>query len=116
MINFVTSHYLTLTSQLDLAEQLKLTKLEGNPTVGETYSSFGVIVNLIVSNLFVLAGIIIFFLIIGAGFSYIKDTEKGKDEAKNLATGAVIGFLVMFSAYWIVQIIKLITGMELPIN
>lgn len=112
MINLPIAHFPILKNQVGLDEQLRLTKLADNPTVGETYGDFSVVVNLIVSNLFVVAGIIIFFLIIGAGFSYLKDTEKGKDDAKNLATGAVIGFLVMFSAYWIVQLFKLVTGID----
>ena len=89
--------------------------LKDGSTVEQAYDTPGKIVNLIVSNLFVIAGILIFFLIIGAGFSFLKDSSKGKDEAKNLATGAVIGFIVMFAAYWIVQIIEAITGADIPI-
>jgi hypothetical protein len=97
---------------MKLGDQLLL---RGDKKVSETYDTPGKIVNLVVNNLFVLAGIVIFFLIIMAGLSYIKDTEKGKEEAKNLATGAVIGFIVMFSAYWIVQIVQRVTGVHIPI-
>ncbi len=117
MFTNLLGHLSVPSAQINLSEYLKLTKLENEPTVADTYGSFGVVVNLVVSNLFVLAGIVIFFLVIGAGFSYLKDSDKGKEDAKNLATGAVIGFLVMFSAYWIVQIIKLVTQMEsIPIG
>ncbi|KUK79220.1 MAG: hypothetical protein XD95_0546 [Microgenomates bacterium 39_7] len=116
MFTNLLSHPLIPSAKIELSDYLRLTKLENNPTVADTYGNFGVVVNLIVSNIFVLAGIVIFFLVIGAGFSYLQDSEKGKDDAKNLATGAVIGFLVMFSAYWIVQIIKLVTRIDnLPI-
>jgi diacylglycerol kinase len=54
-------------------------------------------------------------MIIGAGISFLQNTDKGKDDAKNLASGAVIGFLVMFSAYWIVQIVQYITKTKIPI-
>ncbi len=89
--------------------------LKDGSTVEETYSTPGVIVNLIVSNLFVVAGIIIMFMIVGAGLSFLQNSDKGKEDAKNLATGAVIGFLVMFAAYWIVQIVKYVTGADIPI-
>ncbi len=98
---------------MKLGDQLLL---RNNQKVSEVYDTPGTIVNLVVSNLFLLAGIVILFLIILAGLSYIKDSEKGKEEAKNLVTGAVIGFVVMFSAYWVIQIIKLITGADIPIQ
>lgn len=83
----------------------------GSPVpVGDIYNSYGVIVTFFVRNLFVVAGLLIFFLLIGAGLSFLKDTEKGKNDAKSLATGAVIGFIIMFSAFWIMQIIQHLTG------
>lgn len=97
---------------MNLADYLRLSN---NKTVEETYGQPTAIVNLIVKNLFVVAGILIFFLIIGAGLSFMQNTDKGKEDAKNLATGAVIGLVVMFAAYWIVQIIKFVTGTDIPI-
>ncbi len=85
-------------------------RLKDNVGVGDEFDSYGTIVNLLVKNLFVVAGLLIFFLIIGAGLSFLKDTEKGKNDAKGLATGALIGFIIMFSAYWIVQIVEHLTG------
>ncbi len=84
-------------------------------SVEDVYDKPAKIVNLIVSNLFVVAGIVIFFMIIGAGYSFLQDSSGSKEEAKKLATGAIIGFIIMFSAYWIVQIIVLITGADIPI-
>lgn len=102
---------------LNLSDYLRVQDDQGNSSsIAEVYNSPSVFINLIVSNLFVVAGLIIFFMIVGAGFSYLKDSDKGKDDAKNLATGAVMGFLVMFAAYWIVQIIKLLTGADIPID
>lgn len=90
-------------------------KLGDGKNVAEVYDTPGKIVNLIVSNLFVLAGIVIFFMIIGAGYSFLQNSSGSKEEARKLATGAVIGFIIMFSAYWIVQIIAAITGADIPI-
>ncbi len=90
-------------------------RLGDGTSVKDQYDSPGKLVNLIVSNLFVVAGIVIFFLIIGAGYSFLQNSSKGKEEAKNLATGAVVGFIVMFAAYWIVKIIAAITGADIRI-
>ena len=102
---------------MNLIDFLTVGERSGSPqSISEVYDNPGTVVNLIVSNLFILAGVIIFFMIIGAGLSFLKDTEKGKDDAKNLLTGAVMGFLIMFGAYWIVQIVKLVTGANIPIE
>jgi hypothetical protein len=101
-----------LAQGVDLSEQMQL---KGGDTVASTYETPADIVNLIVSNLFVVAGIVIFGLIIGAGYSFLQNSGKGKEEARNLATGAIVGFIIMFSAYWIVQIIELVTGADIPL-
>jgi cytochrome bd-type quinol oxidase subunit 2 len=90
-------------------------RLSDGSTIAETYDSPTTLVNLLVSNVFVIAGVVFFFLIIGAGYSYLQNTSKGTEEAKNLAQGAVIGFIVMFAAYWIVQLVKAVTGVDIPI-
>jgi len=70
-------------------------------------------VNLIVRNIFVIAGILLFFLIIYAGFLFITGNVKGKEKAKEVLEAALIGFLVMFGAFWILQIIKVVTGTDI---
>lgn len=87
---------------------------DGKP-ISEVYSDPAFLVNLIVRNLFVLAGIILFLLIIFAGYKFVLGGKKGADEAKTIATNAVIGFVLMFAAYWLVQLIALVTGVEIPL-
>ena len=48
-------------------------------------------------------------MIAGAGKSDPKTVETGK----KAATSALIGFIVVFSAYWIVKLIETITGLSL---
>lgn len=84
-------------------------KLSDDTKVSETYTTPAFLVNLLVRNLFVVAGIILFFMILLAGFKFIAGGKKGLDDAKQIMTAALVGFLLMFSAYWIVQIVKLIT-------
>ena len=84
-------------------------------TVKDVYSTPTSLINLLVPRVFIVAGIILFFLIIYAGFLFITGEVKGKDKALELGKTAAMGFLIMFCAYWIVQIIKLITGADIPL-
>lgn len=83
--------------------------------VKDVYKTPADLVNLIVPNMFLVGGIVIFFLIILAGYKYITNTTKGTQEALEIFKNAVIGFVVMFVAYWVVQAIKLMTGANIPI-
>lgn len=88
-------------------------ELSDGRTVSEAYDTPATLVNLIVSNLFVVAGILIFLFLIAAGFKFITGDSKGKEESKSIFTGAIAGFAVMFAAYWIVQIVQQVTGADI---
>ena len=104
--NLVTKAY--AASEVDLG--LKYTLGIGGAPVKDVYENPADLVNLLVSNLMVIGGVILFFMIILAGFKFIQDTAKGKEEAAKILKSAFIGFIIMFSAFWIVQIVKVITG------
>ncbi len=96
---------------LNLSECLTLGK---NPQlVSEVYPSASVLVNLIVRNAFIVAGIIIFFLILYSGYQFIEKDAKGIEEAKSIMTAAIAGLLIMFVAYWLVRIVSIITGVPI---
>lgn len=90
----------------------KLILKDGTP-VKEVFNSTDDMVNLIVKVVFVGAGTVLFVMIIMAGFSMIGGDSKDKDKAKTTMTAAAIGFIVMFAAYWIMQIIQLLTGVNM---
>lgn len=90
----------------------KLILKDGTP-VKDVFNSTDDIINLIVKVVFVGAGIVLFFMIVMAGFSLIGGDSKDKDKAKTTMTSAAIGFIVMFAAYWIMQIIQLLTGINM---
>lgn len=98
------------TTEIDLFSYLRL---RDNSEVRNVYGKPSDMVNLVVKVLFVGAGLVLFFMIIVAGFSMIKGGSKDKDKAKTTMTSAVIGFIVMFAAYWIMQILQLLTGTNL---
>ncbi len=79
-------------------------------TAGEPGS---IIANLI-SVAFVASGVIILFMFVFAGIGMIKSAGANKPEdmakAKKALTSALIGFVVVFTSYWIIQLIETITG------
>lgn len=98
------------SERIDLGECLRLSN---DQTVGDVYNTPGFLLNLILSNVFVLGGVILFFMIMYAGLQMVMGGKKGFDSAKQVGTQAVIGFLIMFCAYWIVALIQYLTNTDL---
>lgn len=71
----------------------------------------------IITGAISISGIILLFLLIGGGIGMIagagKSDPKTVETGKKAATSALIGFIVVFSAYWIVKLIETITGLKL---
>ncbi len=82
-------------------------------TVSGVYGTPTTLINLVVRNLFVFAGIILFLMIIYSGYQIISGGTKGQEQAKNTMTTAISGVIVMFAAYWILQIVKVVTGADI---
>lgn len=64
---------------------------------------------------FPIAGLILFLMILWGGFSMITGatSKKSIEEGQKRITSAVIGFLLLFVAYWIVKIIEAIFGLKI---
>jgi uncharacterized membrane protein len=80
------------------------------------YDSIGSFISqTIIPNLLVIANIILFFIIIISGLTIIfnaGNADKQKQASQTL-TAAVLGFVLIFAAYWIMQILGIITGFDL---
>jgi len=87
----------------------------GSP-IGQTIG-FADLVSLLLSNAVVFAGIIFFFLILGGGIAMISGA--GQDNPERIAKGrqavtaAIIGFIIVFAAYWIILFIQIFTGLRI---
>lgn len=80
-----------------------------------TYPNVGTLINNVLPNVYVAAGLILFFMILFGGFTIISNAgnaDKIKDGTKTI-TSAIIGLLVLFASYWIIQIIQVITGVPI---
>lgn len=76
------------------------------------YSTTSNLINNILPNVYVAGGIVVFFMILFGGFTIIAnagDSHKIQEGSKTI-TSAIIGLLVLFASYWIIQIIQVVTG------
>lgn len=96
-----------------LGTMLKLN--ENGSTVGTYYSTTASFLNLLLPLSFIVAGLIFLFLLVGGGFSIVASggNAKSVESGKNQIMSAVIGFVVIFAAYWIIQIVQAFTGVKI---
>ncbi len=74
-----------------------------------------VIINTILPYFFVIAGLVLFVMFVFGGFTIF--TSAGNPEkikqGQGMIVNALIGFAVMFAAYWIVQILETTLGFKI---
>lgn len=84
----------------------------GSP-IGQSIT-IGQIVTIVVSGGITIAGVILIFLFIGGGIQMISsagnDDPRGAAQGRQAVTWAVVGFVIVIAAYWIIQILESITG------
>lgn len=89
----------------------------GAKTIGE---SPGSLISNLLPNIIVLSGVIFFLLILYSGFHIISDA--GSQNAQNMAkhrsmiTIALVGFLIVVSSYFILQLVLANLGLDNIIN
>lgn len=85
--------------------------------ISNNYPDFATLVTIILKNGLTLAGVILLGLIIFGGVSYIAAAGDGDQKkiaaAQDTLTSALIGFLVVFASYFIIQIVTVITGIQI---
>jgi len=82
-----------------------------------TYQTLGGIVSILLKNAYIIAGVLLFFLLLFGGFGIIMGAGGGDPkktaQGQQAVTSALIGFLVIFASYWIIQIIQVVTGLNI---
>lgn len=103
----------TLLAQVDLGKEFLLQP--GGSPVAEVYDSPATLINQMLPNIFTAAGILVFFFIFLGGFKIVtsSDNKKGIEEGKKSLTYAIMGLALLFSAFWIIQIIQVLTGVQI---
>lgn len=76
--------------------------------------NFGSILSAILPYLYVIAGLILLFYLIWGGFIMMTSggDPKGIEAGKSKITQAIVGFLIIFTSYWLIQILQLVFGLE----
>ena len=102
-------------SYLSFIESARAVDIPGS--YGSPFSTPGQIINKLLPNVIAAAAVIFFVLILGGGFTLVKNagsqaSPQDTAKAKAAITYGVIGFLLVVSAYSILQIVKLITGID----
>jgi len=90
----------------------------GNKGIGQPgsgYQSIGQFVSAVLPNVYIIAGLLLFILLIGGGFAIMTsaDNPEKKGQGGKAISAAIIGFIVIFASYWIIQIIEILTGVKI---
>lgn len=99
---------------LELRDAYKLTP-GGTTTVADTFATPADLINTVLPNIFMLAGVLLLFFFIGAGWKMLSSPQSSKaaEEGKKSLTYAIGGFILLLAAYWIMQIVQVVTGVEI---
>jgi len=81
------------------------------------YQTLGGFISRILPNIYVIAGIILFFFLIGGGLMFIisagRENPEGAARGGQIITMSLVGFLIIFASYWIMQIVQIVTGIDI---
>lgn len=73
------------------------------------------IINRALTFLFPIAGFILFLMIVVGGFEMMSGAanKKSIETGKQRVVAAIVGFIILFSAYWIAQLVEKILGVRI---
>jgi hypothetical protein len=79
-----------------------------------SFQNVGGILNTAIPLIFAFAGLGLLLMLISAGFTFLTSAGDAKkmEQGKQQLTNAVVGFFIVFAAYWIVQLTGTIFGLQ----
>lgn len=101
-------------AQIDFDALFKEQKFgSGNVVINQSLT-LGEIISDVLPFLFAAAGLLLLLFLLYGGLSLMlsRGDPKAVQSAKDKITGAVVGFVIVFVAYWLVQIIGTILGID----
>ncbi|MBI4067416.1 hypothetical protein HY407_03460 [Candidatus Gottesmanbacteria bacterium] len=102
---------------MQIAQELEIngTPIAKGPLPMDKFNNLSSIINQAVPILFSIAGIALFIYLVWGGFDYLMSMgdPKKAEAGKNKITHAVVGFIIMFSSYWILQIVDALFGFNI---
>ena len=100
-----------------LAQDLQLpgstSKITG-PLKGTKFTTLADLINNAIPILLPVAGVFLLAYLIWGGFDYLTSMgdPKKAEAGKNKITQAILGFFIIFAAYWIVQLVAFVFGLK----
>jgi len=98
-----------------LMEQALPTYNPGKINLKDTNLNISTIISAILPYIFAIAGLVLFIFLIMGGFELL--TSAGNPESAKKAqekiTSALIGFIIIFLAYWLTQALEIIFGIQI---
>ncbi len=73
------------------------------------------ILSQVLAYAFPLAGLILFVMLVWGGFEILSGatTKKSLDSGKQRITSAIVGFLLLFSSYWIMRVVEIVFSVNI---
>lgn len=98
---------------IDFAELFSELNKTGFKFAGSSLT-LGFLISSLLPYLFAAAGILLLLYLIYGGLSLMlsRGDPKAVQSARDKITGALIGFIIVFISYWLVQIVGRILGIE----
>ena len=102
----------THLAQVNLKDQFLLAP--GKP-VATTYSTPAALISVILPQVYLFSGLILLVLLVVGGFRIITGAGDPKtiESGKKTVISAMVGFAVIFVSYWIIQIVQIVTGVQI---
>ena len=111
-----TIYYLRSSTSASAAVLLQNAfKLNNTDTVASKFPSITTLISTILPNIYIVSGLILFFLLLGGGFAVMASGGNVEqiDKGKQAISGAIIGFIIIFASFWIIQLIEKLTGIPI---
>jgi len=86
-----------------------------NPDAPKTPITPANFINILLPFIFTIAGLILFFMLIFGGFTIFTSTgnEEKINQGKGMIVNALVGFIIIFAAYWIIQFLEFTLGISI---
>jgi len=98
-----------------IAQNLEQIQRQAIPNFKFAEATIGDVVSKLVPYLFVIAGLLLLVYLLYGGISLMLSggDPKAIQAAKDKITGALIGFIIVFASFWIVELISRILGITI---
>lgn len=88
-----------------------------NPIAQQGITGVGSFVSSLLSNIFVIAGVVLLALLMWGGFEIMRGAGSSDQEqaarGRKIITAAIAGFLIIVASYFIIQVVERVTRLDI---